>query len=417
MRIDAYRHSRRRPTTAAPGSSSSRGSRTPRPGSTPRCCPRTAATATRPTCSPALGARVLRDLAATARMTTDSEAAGALDDNFADPLAWYGSVRRRDGREVRRCLGVSQRRPVPGDQRRLSHPTDGRRRRRPHPGGDRLVHGAVHAGALARWRVVTPGRRRGPAAEGRAGKDQRQPRHGARSRRVRSGPAAQWGDDRRGSSTRPGLERWREVSAAASSLTRSATNACWTAHRSRLRPPPPARQLVADLDGQPVAGAALFDSAGVAGIYNVVTVPEARGRGIGRAVTATALVEGVDRGRPRRPGIIRHGLSGLSQPRLPGRLAPAIVRTGWLTSAHLRLFRARVGAAVSRPRLRPVAIRHRGGGEDNRGSSPARHRRSPPAARRLRPRAGRRSVRRAPDPGVSSARTRRRSTSSRTRRM
>jgi ribosomal protein S18 acetylase RimI-like enzyme len=45
-----------------------------------------------------------------------------------------------------------------------------------------------------------------------------------------------------------------------------------------------------------VAAAALFVGAGVAGVYNVCTVPEVRGQGIGRAVTAAVLDDAVRRG-------------------------------------------------------------------------------------------------------------------------
>jgi ribosomal protein S18 acetylase RimI-like enzyme len=50
------------------------------------------------------------------------------------------------------------------------------------------------------------------------------------------------------------------------------------------------------LEGEPVATSALFLSGGVAGIYNVATLSEARGKGIGTAVTHTAMKEGLQRG-------------------------------------------------------------------------------------------------------------------------
>ena len=94
-----------------------------------------------------------------------------------------------------------------------------------------------------------------------------------------------------------GLEDYRATFAPILSSSEAFTDLLIEASRAiGYGPSVPEVHFVGYLEGRPVATVTLITAGGAAGLYNVTTTEQARGRGIGAAMTAAAVSESRERG-------------------------------------------------------------------------------------------------------------------------
>ena len=96
-----------------------------------------------------------------------------------------------------------------------------------------------------------------------------------------------------------------------------------------FEPDPPYLRFVAYRAGRPLATASLFLAAGAAGLYNVFTLPEARGEGLGRALTSAGAARSAGaRLHPRSARRLPAGPQALPLAGLPQALPVRPLRAG-----------------------------------------------------------------------------------------
>ncbi len=107
------------------------------------------------------------------------------------------------------------------------------------------------------------------------------------------------------------LKQWMRVMTTGSDMPESAYNLLLDLYNKYgfVRSSSP-RYYLASLNGEPVATSLLFPGGGVAGIYNVATLPGARRQGIGAAMTLFPLLEARSLGY--RIGVLQSSQMGLN---------------------------------------------------------------------------------------------------------
>ena len=105
------------------------------------------------------------------------------------------------------------------------------------------------------------------------------------------------------------LRSWTEIFVAGYDLPHSFAAPLFDVYDDLHGPDSPLQSYFAYLDGAPVATSSVLYAEGVAGIYDVATLPAARGRGVGAAVTLAPLREA--RARGYRVGVLQSSMMGL----------------------------------------------------------------------------------------------------------
>jgi GNAT superfamily N-acetyltransferase len=131
------------------------------------------------------------------------------------------------------------------------------------------------------------------------------------------------------------LDRWCEAYIAGFEMEAAAGRSLADVYaRIRLADNAPVRHYVGWLDGRAVASSSVVFAAGVAGVFHVGTLPQARRRGIGGAMTLAPLLEARDLGY--EVGVLFASTMG----------EPVYRRLGFRACSTLRQFRWAPGGAA-----------------------------------------------------------------------